>query len=77
MQETTVSLFTRLAFANRGGYCLTMSSFWETTKALASSSADATARASKRTKLRADISLKQRKIRQLKEEFGTKVYANF
>lgn len=54
-----------------------MSGFWETTKQLASSGADATARATKRTKLRADISLKERKIRQLKEEFGTKVYPLF
>ena len=51
-----------------------MASFWEKTKKAAAEAADATSRGTQRTKLSADISLLERKMRQAKEAFGTAIW---
>ena len=62
-----------------------MSTFWESVKRKTSaagkvikestvSAGQATGRAAKRTKIKADIALLERKVRLAKEEFGTKVW---
>lgn len=51
-----------------------MATFWERTKAAAAGAAEATARQTKKTKLKGEIALIEREMRHEKERFGVNVF---